>query len=133
MAIIYDLRLMSLALLMLASQLNSGSAAVVVYGLRANDLTGDPLGNKPDPYVKIWCGGAYQETNHFQGNSDPTWDQTYPFSSCTSEDNLQLEVWDKDVKYDDRLGSYSGTVGTGSKNSHFSVGKGKMYYSYDVN
>uniref|UniRef100_A0A8C1GV97 C2 domain-containing protein n=1 Tax=Cyprinus carpio TaxID=7962 RepID=A0A8C1GV97_CYPCA len=34
-------------------------AGVRVFGLHARDLTGDPAGNKPDPYVKVWCGSAY--------------------------------------------------------------------------
>ncbi|KAK9975702.1 hypothetical protein ABG768_020940 [Culter alburnus] len=132
MEIFYDIRLVSLAVLMLASQLNSASAAVVLYGLRARDLPGDALGNKPDPYVKMWCGGSYQLTNYIQGNANPSWNNRYSFSSCKSGDRLQLEVWDKDMRYDDRLGSYSGTVGRGTYHGTFSVGKGKMYYSYDV-
>ncbi|ROI15284.1 hypothetical protein DPX16_12836 [Anabarilius grahami] len=52
MAVFYDLRLMSLAVLMLASQLDFASAAVRVFGLNAKGLGGDLIG-RPDAYVKI--------------------------------------------------------------------------------
>ncbi|XDV24520.1 hypothetical protein PO909_028662, partial [Leuciscus waleckii] len=53
MAVFYDLRLVSLAVLMLASQLDSASAAVRVFDLHAKDLTGDLVENFIDPYVMV--------------------------------------------------------------------------------
>ncbi len=125
--------LVSLAVLMLVSQLDFTSAAVIVYDLHANDLSGDAAGNKPDPYLKIWCGGSFQQTSYIKDNSNPHWTEGFTFSSCDSGDKLKLEVWDKDTKYDDHLGWYSGPVGTGSNNHvSFSVGQGTMFLSYEV-
>uniref|UniRef100_A0A8C1IB53 Si:ch211-240l19.7 n=2 Tax=Cyprinus carpio TaxID=7962 RepID=A0A8C1IB53_CYPCA len=132
MAVFYHLRLVSLAVLMLVSQLDFSSAAVVLSGLKGTNLPGDALGNSPDPYVKIWCGGEYKKTNHFPGTSYPVWTSSYSFSGCRSGQTLELQVWDQDVKYDDLLGSFRTTVRTGSISGSFSVGKGKMYFKYDV-
>ncbi len=118
---------------MLASKLDFASAAVIVYDLHANDLSGDVAPNKPDPYLKIWCGGSFQQTNYIMNNANPYWTGSLTFSSCDSGDKLKMEVWDKDTKYDDHLGWYSGTVRTGSNNQvYFSVGQGTMFLSYNV-
>ncbi|KAL1275497.1 hypothetical protein QQF64_035120 [Cirrhinus molitorella] len=133
MAVLDHLRLVSLVVLMLASQLDFSSAAVVLYDIHANDLSGDAAGNRPDPYLKIWCGGSYEKTNEIGNNANPQWSGSLTFSSCNQGDRLKIEVWDKDTKYDDHLGWYSGTVGTKSNNHvSFSVGSGAMFFSYDV-
>lgn len=133
MAVFARLRLVSLAVLMLVSKLDFASAAVVVYDLHANDLSGDAAPNKPDPYLKIWCGGSFQQTNYIKDNSNPYWTGSLTFSSCDSGEKLKMEVWDKDKKYDDHLGWYSGPVRTGSNNQvYFSVGQGTMFLSYKV-
>ncbi|KAI2665529.1 Perforin-1 [Labeo rohita] len=131
MAVFDHFRLVSLVVLMLASQLDFASAYVFIHDMHAINLSGDSGGNKPDPYLKIWCGSDSMETGHFQGNANPIWPDTV--LKCTSGEKLQVEVWDKDVKYDDLLSSFSLTVGTGSNNVvTFSVGKGKMNFSYGV-
>uniref|UniRef100_A0A672SFL6 Si:ch211-240l19.7 n=1 Tax=Sinocyclocheilus grahami TaxID=75366 RepID=A0A672SFL6_SINGR len=133
MAVFCHLWLASLVVLVLVSQLDFASAAVIVYDLHANDLSGDAAGNEPDPYLKIWCGGSFEQTNYITDNSNPHWTGGFTFSSCNSGDKLKLEVWDKDQSYDDYLGWYSGPVGTGANNHiFFSVGQGTMFLSYDV-
>ncbi|XP_043093598.1 perforin-1-like [Puntigrus tetrazona] len=133
MAVSGHLGLASLVVLMLASQLDFSSAAVLVYDLHANNLSGDAAGNKPDPYLKIWCGGSFEDTNYIKDNSNPQWTESFTFSSCDSGDKLKMEVWDKDTTSDDHLGWYSGPVGIGNNNHiSFSVGQGTMYLSYDV-
>uniref|UniRef100_A0A8C2EQG0 Si:ch211-240l19.6 n=1 Tax=Cyprinus carpio TaxID=7962 RepID=A0A8C2EQG0_CYPCA len=92
MAVFDHLWLVSLAVLMLVSQLDFASAGVRVFGLHARDLTGDPAGNKPDPYVKVWCGSAYG------GQTEYRKDTTHPMYMQT----LKLEVWD--LNFDDLLG-----------------------------
>ncbi|RXN25716.1 C2 domain-containing At1g53590-like protein [Labeo rohita] len=67
MAVFDHFRLVSLVVLMLASQLDFASADVFMYDMHATNLSGDPAGNKPDPYLKIRCGSDYIETGHFQG------------------------------------------------------------------
>ncbi|XP_073802829.1 uncharacterized protein isoform X2 [Danio rerio] len=133
MAVFTHLQLVFVAVLMLSSQLDFAKAAVVLSGLKGSNLPGDALGNKPDPYVKIWCGSSSVVTGYFKNNANPSWDAEYYLSGCVSRNTIRLEVWDKDAKYDDRIGSYSGTVASGTNNKvSFSVGKGTMSFKYDV-
>ncbi|ROI15288.1 Perforin-1 [Anabarilius grahami] len=133
MAIFHDLRLMTLAVLMLASQLDSASATVELRNLKGSKLSGD-FGNKPDPYVLMYCNGQEKVARKKEATSDPDWKgQVFTFSSCKSGHKLKVEVWDEDPGKDDKLGSYEGNVGKGSSNPiKFSAGKGTIQFTYDV-
>ncbi|KAK9975699.1 hypothetical protein ABG768_020937 [Culter alburnus] len=133
MAVFYDLRLMSLAVLMLASQLDVASASVRVYGLHARDLTGDAAGNKPDPYVRVWCSSVDGgKTIYMKDTAHPTWSEEFYFQDCKENEKLTLEVWDKDVTYDDKLGTCNINVQYGSHSITCFLNKGTMLYSYEV-
>ncbi|ROI15286.1 Perforin-1 [Anabarilius grahami] len=134
MAVFYDLRLMSLAVLMLASQLDFASAAVRVFGLNAKGLGGDLIG-RPDAYVKVWCGSTYGgETEHRNSNANPTWSKEFNFPNCNTNDNLKLEVWDKDLVFDDLLGTCGRPVQYGSSTvTCYLTKKGTLFYSYEAN
>ncbi|XP_067284513.1 perforin-1-like [Pseudorasbora parva] len=133
MAVFYDLRLVSLAVLMLASQLDFASAAVRVSGLHARDLTGDAAGNKPDPYVKVWCGSTFGgQTEFIKDTAHPTWSSEFNFPNCKANENLKLEVWDKDLNYDDKLGTCSRQVQYGSFDVVCYLNKGTLFYKCEV-
>ncbi|MCJ8746632.1 hypothetical protein PDJAM_G00144070 [Pangasius djambal] len=53
--------LMSLLILVLSSHVMLTNA-LRLWGLRAAGLSGDALGNRPDPYVKVWCDGLFGGT-----------------------------------------------------------------------
>ncbi|XP_048012369.1 perforin-1-like [Megalobrama amblycephala] len=132
MAVFSDLRLMSLLVLLLASQLDFASA-VRVFGLYARDLTGDAFGNFPDPYVKVWCGSAFGgQTEYHKDNMHPRWSAVFSFPNCNPYENLKLEVWDKDLNFDDHLGTCYRQVefGTFAVTCHLS--KGTLYYKYEL-
>ncbi|KAK9975697.1 hypothetical protein ABG768_020935 [Culter alburnus] len=133
MAVFYDLRLMSLAVLMLASQLDVVSAAVQVYGLYAKDLTGDAAGNHPDPYVKVWCGSSFGGMTEFVRDTDnPSWSAEFNFPQCTAKENLKLQVWDKDLNFDDHLGTCVKQVQYGSFTGSCHLKDGTLFYSYKL-
>ncbi|XDV24508.1 hypothetical protein PO909_028653 [Leuciscus waleckii] len=133
MAVFYDLRLVSLAVLMLASQLDSASAAVRLFGLHAKDLTGDVLLNKPDPYVKVWCGSIFGgQTEYIKDNRNPTWTAEFNFPNCKSGETLKMEVWDQDMNFDDPLGTCGREVQYGSFTITCYLKKGTMFYSYEA-
>ncbi|KAK9975704.1 hypothetical protein ABG768_020942 [Culter alburnus] len=114
MAVFHDLRLMSLAVLMLASQLDFASAAVRVFGLHARDII-DAAGNKPDPYVKVWCGSTFGgQTEYIKDTAHPSWSAEFNFPNCKAFDDIKLELWDKDLNYDDKLGTCYSKVENGS-------------------
>ncbi|RXN04051.1 C2 domain-containing At1g53590-like protein [Labeo rohita] len=133
MAIFYHLRLMSLAVLMLVSQLNFANAAVRVYSVQASNLAANNMfGSKPDPYVKIWCGSSYGGMTDFQQSTrNPVWVAEFNFPNCKVNDNLKLEVWDKDrSSSDDLLGTCTTYVQRGNNAVPCSLKKGTLYYSY---
>ncbi|XDV24507.1 hypothetical protein PO909_028652 [Leuciscus waleckii] len=133
MAVFYDLRLVSLAVLMLVSQLDSASAAVRLFGLHAKDLTGDAFLNKPDPYVKVWCGSIFGgQTEYIKDNRNPTWTAEFNFPNCKSGETLKMEVWDKDMNFDDQLGTCGREVQYGSFTITCYLNKGTMFYSYEA-
>jgi len=133
MAVFKVLRLVSLAVLVLVSQLDSASAAVRVFGLHARDLTGDAAGNKPDPYLKVWCGSSFGgQTSFIKDTAHPIWNKEFYFPHCGANQNLRVEVWDKDLKYDDRLGVCSKLVRKGSFGVNCYLKKGTMFYNYEA-
>ncbi|KAK7129709.1 hypothetical protein R3I93_019375 [Phoxinus phoxinus] len=133
MAVFHGLRLVSLAVLMLVSQLDSASAAVRVFGLHAKGLNGDVILNKPDPYVKVWCGSSSgEQTEHINHNANPTWSAEFNFPNCKSGDSLKLEVWDKDIAFDDHLGTCGRPVQYGSLTVTCYLDKGTLFYSYEA-
>ncbi len=135
MEIFYHLRLMSLAVLMLPSQLDFASAAVRVYNIKGSNLASDNIfGNRPDPYVKVWCGSSYGGMTDFQQSTrNPEWDAEFNFPNCKINDNLKLEVWDKDRTADDLLGTCTTYVQNGHYSVPCSLNKGTLHYTYSMN
>ncbi|KAL0196322.1 hypothetical protein M9458_009894, partial [Cirrhinus mrigala] len=129
MAVFDRLRLVTLAVLMLASQLDFASAAVRVYGLHASSLTGDPFGNDPDPYVKVWCDSTSGGQTEFRrDNASPSWSAEFYFPNCKANDLLKFEVWDKDLNYDDHLGTCERRVQRGTFSDSCHLQPGALYY-----
>ncbi|RXN13461.1 C2 domain-containing At1g53590-like protein [Labeo rohita] len=124
---------MSLAVLMLVFQLNFANAAVRVHSVQASNLAANNMfGSKPDPYVKIWCGSSYGGMTDFQQSTrNPAWVAEFNFPNCQVNDNLKLEVWDKDrSSSDDLLGTCTTYVQRGNHAVPCSLKKGTLYYSY---
>ncbi len=133
MAVFYHLGLVSLAVLILASQLDFASAAVRVFGLHARDLTGDAAGNKPDPYVKVWCGSTFGgQTEYHKDTANPTWSAEFNFPYCRANETLKMEVWDKDLNYDDHLGTCTKLVQYGSFAVTCYLNKGTVFYRFEL-
>ncbi|XP_036454625.1 BAG-associated GRAM protein 1-like [Colossoma macropomum] len=124
-------RLMCVAILIIAAHLLPTDAAVRVWGLRAFNLDGDPIG-PPDPYVKVSCGSTFSGMTDFrQDNANPTWSDEFNFPKCKAKDILKLEVWDKDLIYDDQLGTCTLKVQSGTQlKLDCIVGRGSLSFSY---
>ncbi|XP_037387864.1 perforin-1-like [Pygocentrus nattereri] len=126
------LRLMCVAILVIAAHLALTNAAVRVWGLQGFNLKGDPIGH-PDPYVKVWCDSTFGGMTEFQqNNANPIWTAEFNFPNCAAKDILKLEVWDKDTHYDDLLETCYAHVQSGTHANECTVGKGSLRYSYEL-
>ncbi|KAG1952612.1 hypothetical protein F2P79_009559 [Pimephales promelas] len=104
MAVFNGLRLVSLAVLVLASQLDSASAAARVYSISASRLNSEHPGNEQDAYIKVLCGSIFGgQTQYRLDTAYPTWYAEFNFPYCKYGEKLTLEVWDSDPYYDDHL------------------------------
>uniref|UniRef100_A0AAY4CNU9 C2 domain-containing protein n=1 Tax=Denticeps clupeoides TaxID=299321 RepID=A0AAY4CNU9_9TELE len=107
-------------------------AKVRVWGISGSGITGDPVG-APDPYVKVYCGNSFGGMTDFQKDTaNPSWNVEFNFPNSGVGDNLKLEIWDKDLNYDDKLGTCSSTVKSGSYKVTCSFGKGTLFYHYST-
>uniref|UniRef100_A0A3B4D485 C2 domain-containing protein n=1 Tax=Pygocentrus nattereri TaxID=42514 RepID=A0A3B4D485_PYGNA len=131
-AMAFSPHLVYLAVLVLASHVMFGDAAVHVWGLRANGLSGDAFGNRPDPYVKVWCAGVNGgRTETIKDTHSPNWAAEFNFPSCKPKSTLRMEVWDQDISKYDLLSTCNYTFGSGSKpNAKCSLKKGSLYFNY---
>ncbi|KAK9975696.1 hypothetical protein ABG768_020934 [Culter alburnus] len=124
---------MSLVVLMLASQLDIASTSVRVFGLNAKYLTGDPFGNYPDPYVKVWCGSSFGGMTDFhRDTANPSWSAEFNFPNCKENETLSLQVWDKDLNFDDHLGTCIRQVVKESSAITCNLNTGTLFYRYEV-
>ncbi|ROL52554.1 Perforin-1 [Anabarilius grahami] len=131
MAIFHNLQLMSLAVLLLASQLHFANAGIRLFGLHARDLKSSV--ERPDAYLKIWCGATFGGMTHYiKNNSNPTWSTEFGFPNCKENENVQLEVWDHDIAKDDHLGTCYFQVKYGSGKGTCYLSKGTVFYSYEA-
>lgn len=119
--------------LLLLSLLCAAHADVHVWGISGSNLSGDPSGNPPDPYVKVQCGSVSGGMTDFKKDtSNPTWSETFSFRDGKAGDTLRVEVWDKDLSYDDHLGTCTTTVGSGSHRVSCLIGKGTLEFFYEL-
>lgn len=103
---------------------------VRIWGLSAINLHGDTF-SQPDPYVKVWCGPDFGgTTDSMKDNANPNWGTQFNFLEVLPDSVLKLEVWDKDVNPDDRLGTCNTTIQHGTYTITCHLKYGTLYYTY---
>lgn len=93
-------------------------------GLRADTFT------KTDAYVKIFYNGMYEETETVMDDNNPVWNATYDFGSVEVGQELRLEVWDRDVLYNDVAGRCVAVPERGTHSFSCQLKKGVLYFTY---
>ncbi|XP_035248301.1 perforin-1-like isoform X2 [Anguilla anguilla] len=99
--------------------------------IKAWGLDGDPVGST-DPYVKFWYGRHFQQTHWIKSEDNPRWNSAYDLGHVEAFHELKLEVWDKDVKYDDHLGTCRTRLQEGTHTVSCALSKGGFSYSYTL-
>uniref|UniRef100_A0A3Q2QPS3 C2 domain-containing protein n=1 Tax=Fundulus heteroclitus TaxID=8078 RepID=A0A3Q2QPS3_FUNHE len=102
-----------------------------VYNLRATGLRPDQT-SSADGFVKVYCGSRFLGQTHVYNNHpNPSWPESFSYPRAKHNDNLRVRVYDKDVVFDDELGSCSTRIRRGNSNMHCSLRKGgTLFFSY---
>lgn len=99
--------------------------------IKAWGLDGDLVG-RTDPYVKFWYGPHFRQTHWIKSEDNPHWNSVYDLGHVEAFHELGMEVWDKDVKHDDHLGTCRTGLQEGSHTLSCSLNKGGFSYSYTL-
>ncbi|XP_062333508.1 extended synaptotagmin-1-like [Osmerus eperlanus] len=123
---------LTLGVFLLSALATVHCGTVKVWGLKGSGLNGDAAGNQPDCYVRVFCAGKDGgQTYIIDNNRNPSWNSVFTFSKVAQSGAiLKLEVWDKDLKYNDHLGTCSHSISPGTHWGQCSMKKGSLSYSY---
>ncbi|KAL2085315.1 hypothetical protein ACEWY4_018635 [Coilia grayii] len=91
----------------------------------------DPIG-PPDAYVKMWYWNHFQQTHFIKDNYNPHWNSYYNLGHVEAQHDLVFEVWDKDLNFDDHLGTCRTRLSEGSYTGSCSIRTGGFSYSYSL-
>ncbi|XP_038568838.1 perforin-1-like [Micropterus salmoides] len=103
---------------------------LVVTTIRAWALKGDLTG-LTEAYVKIQYGYFNHQTHMIRSNN-PTWNARYNVGMVDTHLSLKIEVWDKDLRYDDRLVSCARPVSPGTHRFSCSDKRGAFEVQYTL-
>ncbi|XP_055017444.1 uncharacterized protein LOC129411242 [Boleophthalmus pectinirostris] len=121
----------SLLLLLLGASLSS--AQLKVYSLRATDLPSN-LVSTTDGYVKVYVGSkSIGQTTVRNDDTDPWWGEEFAYLDAKENDELKLEVYDRDLMFDDLLGTCKRQIRVGTYQHDCFLSKGgTLHYSYTL-
>ncbi|XP_063050581.1 cytosolic phospholipase A2-like [Engraulis encrasicolus] len=120
-------------LLLVLSALYVAAADLQVWGIRGYGIKGDML-SKPDPYVKVYCGSTFGGMTEFKtSDPNPIWSTSFRFPDGKVGNFLKLELWDRDLLFDNRLGTCRAMVkqNTSAKVT-CSMRKGELEFYYGL-
>ncbi|XP_061133860.1 uncharacterized protein LOC133153776 [Syngnathus typhle] len=123
---------LSLILLVLCG-LPMAQAQLKVFNLRATGLPSDILGIT-DGYVKVFCGSAtLGKTEVRKDTVNPWWEEEFSYFKAQAQDVLRLEVYDRDLVFDDLLGVCQRQIRPGTHAHDCFLKKGgTLHYVYTL-
>ncbi|XP_068594480.1 perforin 1.5 [Brachionichthys hirsutus] len=98
---------------------------------RASGLKADTF-TKTDAYVKIFYHDIYEETETVRDDDNPVWNATYDFGSVEVGQELRMEIWDRDVLYNDLAGTCFIFPERGTRSVSCRLNRGVLYYTYTI-
>ncbi|CAJ1054049.1 perforin-1-like isoform X2 [Xyrichtys novacula] len=110
------------------TRVSSGTLVVTV--IRAWGLKGDLTG-RTEGYAKIWYGSYYGRTRMIRSNY-PRWNSRFSIGKVDTWSKLWIEVWDEDLRYDDRLGSCVRSVKKGTYRYSCPLNRGGVEIQYTL-
>ncbi|XP_074811198.1 perforin-1-like [Natator depressus] len=111
-----------------------GLARLTVTVERANGLRGDPIG-ATDAYVKVFFEGREIRTRTISNNNNPVWYRHMDFGTIhvTIASQFRVEVWDKDWRRDDLLGSCTVPLKSGGpRQRECYLKRGRIWFRYSL-
>ncbi|CAM9125798.1 unnamed protein product [Lampetra planeri] len=123
------------------SEVSANLKTIITEYIKENKLQEDQLSFKncsPDPQPGPQLLSAEgrkrnpQETNTVMDNNDPVWNATYYFGSVELGEELKMEVWDRDVLYNDVAGRCVVFPERGTHAHSCQLSKGVLYFTYTV-
>ncbi|CAK6959546.1 perforin-1-like [Scomber scombrus] len=123
---------LSLLLLVLCA-LTVAEAGLRVFNMRATNIPSDAFG-PGDGYVKVSCGSVnIGTTSVILNNPNPWWNEQFSYFSAKEDDLLRLEVYDRDLVFDDLLGTCTQSIRVGTyENDCYLTEGGILHYAYTL-
>ncbi|XP_069838374.1 perforin-1-like isoform X2 [Dendropsophus ebraccatus] len=110
-----------------------GAARLILTAIHATNLVHD-VGSVGDGYVVFRFGGAYRRSSTIMNNKNPTWNERFDLGivQLNPSKTYTIEVWDKDVRYDDLEGRCVRLLTSGSTTQSCPLRRGIFIYSLSV-
>ncbi|KAJ0068115.1 hypothetical protein NL108_016176 [Boleophthalmus pectinirostris] len=121
----------SLLLLLLGVSLSS--ADLKVFNLYGDNVA--PSGDlRPDCYIKVFLDStSLGQTSMIKDNKNPVWSDQFHYFDAQEYQQLRLEVWDRDLNFDDGLGICRTEIRVGTyKQSCYMTRGGLVHYTYTL-
>uniref|UniRef100_A0A8C8K2W0 C2 domain-containing protein n=1 Tax=Oncorhynchus tshawytscha TaxID=74940 RepID=A0A8C8K2W0_ONCTS len=87
-----------------------------VHKMQLSAFEGTLLVITPDPYVK--------------DTQNPSWSAIFNFLNVASSAFLKFEIWEKDLNFDDHLGTCTTKLRSGTHSVTCGLSSGTFYYTY---
>ncbi|XP_035495746.2 perforin-1 isoform X1 [Scophthalmus maximus] len=121
-------------LLLVLCSLTAAEAWLRLYNLRARGLDADTF-SAADGYVKVIIYGSAHlgMTSVKIHNRNPFWTEEFSYFDASENDILRLEVFDRDLIYDDLLGVCQRRIKVGTHQHDCCLEEGgTLYYTYTL-
>ncbi|XP_027872718.1 perforin-1-like [Xiphophorus couchianus] len=105
-----------------------GTLSVTI--IQGYNISGDIAG-RTECFVHIWYGSTKQST-HMVKSNNPKFNENFDFGKVDTNNVLRVEVWDKDLFYDQFLGDCRRNPTPGTHHIKCSIKRGRLEFTYTL-